>query len=182
MSKIVNSIKELRDVFSDLRLFDFTSKKKEVWIDHLGNECFYRDNGTISCRTVNNEPSLTVQSEKDSCDINLIVERHLRTGIMTNYRTSQPMYGDFTSCVDYHEAVARAQQAEESFMTLPASIRARFSNDPGQLIDFLSNENNRSEAIKLGLVTDSQASRMPQETVAPATAGAGQESPTSNVS
>ena len=37
-------------------------------------------------------------------------------------------------------------------MALPAHLRARFENDPAQLIDFLGDENNRSEAEKLGLL------------------------------
>jgi phage internal scaffolding protein len=37
-------------------------------------------------------------------------------------------------------------------MALPAQIRSRFDNDPAKLIDFLENEQNHDEAIKLGLV------------------------------
>lgn len=139
----------------------------EIWFDHAGNECFYRDNGSISCRTVNNEPSLTIQSEKDSCDFNLIYAKYAKTGLMTNLRTDAPNYGDFSSAVDYHDSVLRAQKAQESFMLLPASIRARFSNDPGQLIDFIADENNRSEAIKLGLVSSPQVIQEPQGDVTP---------------
>lgn len=126
----------------------------EVWIDRAGNECFYRDNGSISCRTVNDQESLTVQSEKDSCDFNLIYAKYVKSGftLMTNLRTDQPMFGDFSNSCDYHESVERAQATQDLFMTLPADIRARFSNDPGQLIDFLGSEDNRAEAIKLGLV------------------------------
>jgi len=37
-------------------------------------------------------------------------------------------------------------------MRLPADLRARFDNDPAQLIQFLENSDNKDEAIKLGLV------------------------------
>jgi phage internal scaffolding protein len=134
----------------------------EIWFDLAGNECFFRDNGSVSCRTVNNEPSLTIQSEKDACDVNKIVEKCRRTGMMSNVRTDEPRYGDFSTAVDYHDSVFRAQEAQEEFMTLPASLRARFSNDPGQLIDFLSDPNNRLEAINLGLVASPPATQVPQ--------------------
>lgn len=136
----------------------------EIWYDHAGNECFYRENGTISCRTVNNEPSMTDQSHRDSCDFNKIYERFVKSGrtMMTNLRKDPPMYGDFSNMGDYHDTVFRVQQAEESFMRLPAQLRARFSNDPGELLDFLSKEENRAEAISLGLVAAPQDSQIPQ--------------------
>lgn len=134
----------------------------EPWIDRRGHSCFFRENGTICSTVVNLEPSLAVQSEKDSCDINLIVDKYSRTGLMTNIRTDQPMYGDFTSAVDFHEAFAQIQKAEESFMELPAKVRSWFDNDPGKLIDFLQDEKNRQEAYDLGLVNSPpQASEMP---------------------
>jgi len=146
----------------------------ERWIDRAGNECFYRPNGTMSCRTVNEEPSMAIQSERDSCDVNLIYQKYVNSGktMMTNMRTDPPRFGDFTTITDYHGAVLIAQKAEEAFMSLPAQLRARFSNDPGALIDFLDNPENRSEAIKLGLITAPQDSQIPQgDVVAPSKEG-----------
>jgi Chlamydia-phage Chp2 scaffold (Chlamy_scaf) len=42
--------------------------------------------------------------------------------------------------------------ADAAFMQLPADIRTRFNNDAGAFVDFCSDENNRAEAEKLGLV------------------------------
>lgn len=135
----------------------------EPWIDRIGHSCYFRENGTICSTVVNDEPSLTIQSEKDSCDVNLIVARYAQTGAMGNIRTDQPMYGDFSSAVDYNEALLKIQQAEDSFMELPANVRKRFDNDPGKLIDFLGDVKNREEAISLGLVNPApQASQVPQ--------------------
>lgn len=133
------------------------------FLDASGNECYYREDGSLSVTTLNKEPSLTEQHHKDSCDVNKIVARFMKTGLMTNVRKEQPMYGDFTNITDYHTARLRIQEAEESFMTLPAQLRARFENDPGKLIDFLSDSNNRSEAVGLGLIDASQATQVPQE-------------------
>lgn len=139
----------------------------EIWFDQAGNSCYFRDNGTISCQTVNNEPSLTSQADKDSCDFNLIYAKYSKTGLMTNWRTDQPMFGDFSDAVDYHTSVFRLQEAQDNFMLLPASIRTRFSNDPGLLIDFLADPNNRPEAIKLGLVASPQDNQDPQGVTTP---------------
>lgn len=132
------------------------------WIDDAGNLCTYRENGTIHVQTVNNEPTMTIQSERESCDINKIVAQHLRTGIMTNVRTSPLEYGDFNGTDDYATAQMRIQEADEAFMSLPAELRFRFKNDPAQLIEFLNDENNRAEAIELGLVAPPQDSQIPQ--------------------
>jgi hypothetical protein len=37
-------------------------------------------------------------------------------------------------------------------MALPADLRARFSNNPEELINFLDNPENKDEAIRLGLL------------------------------
>lgn len=97
------------------------------------------------------EPSLAQQQFKDECDINTILKRFNITGELPNAPLS-PKYGDFTGIGDYKSALDRVLAAEDEFMSLPASIRARFNNDPASLIDFLDNEENRSEAEKLGLV------------------------------
>lgn len=42
--------------------------------------------------------------------------------------------------------------ADDSFMELPADLRARFDHNPGKFVDFCSDAKNRDELIKLGLV------------------------------
>ena len=97
------------------------------------------------------EPSLTQQHFKDETDINNILRQFNITGLLPEAPLS-PRYGDFSDIGDYHSALNAVIAAEAEFEALPAQLRARFSNDPAQLIDFLSDENNRSEAEKLGLL------------------------------
>jgi len=97
------------------------------------------------------EPSLTQQHFKDETDINNILRQFNITGLLPEAPLS-PRYGDFSGIGDYQSALNAVIAAEDEFMALPAEIRARFENDPAQLIDFLGNENNRSEAEKLGLL------------------------------
>jgi phage internal scaffolding protein len=68
-----------------------------------------------------------------------------------------PRYGDFTGISDYHTALNRVFAAQDEFEALPAQIRARFNNDPAQLIEFLENSDNRPEAEELGLVEKAAA-------------------------
>jgi len=97
------------------------------------------------------DPSLTQQHQKDDADINVIVERFGLTGQLPN-AISEPQYGDFTNVSDYHSAMNAVRAAQESFMELPAKLRSRFDNDPAKFIDFVTDDNNRQEAVSLGLV------------------------------
>jgi phage internal scaffolding protein len=95
--------------------------------------------------------TLTQQHFKDECDINNILRQFNVTGLLPENALS-PRYGDFTGISDYHTALNQVIAAEDEFMRLPAELRARFENDPAQLIEFLENSENKDEAIKLGLV------------------------------
>lgn len=97
------------------------------------------------------EPSLAQQNSKDECDINEIVRRFGVTGVLPQ-NMNPPQYGDFTEITDYQSALHAVRDAESRFMDMPADLRARFQNDPGELINFLHNENNRTEAQTLGLI------------------------------
>jgi phage internal scaffolding protein len=105
------------------------------------------DESALTCE----DPSLTQQHQKEDADINTIVARFGLTGELP-FADKQPRYGDFTAVTDYHSAMNAVASAREDFMSLPAELRARFNNDPAALIDFLASEQNREEAIKLGLV------------------------------
>lgn len=107
--------------------------------------------GALTAVDVSVEPDLTVQSFKDDCDINVIVRRFGVTGVLPGAKTP-PFYGDFSNVMSYQEAMNALLDADEAFMQLPSATRRRFDNDPGQLIAFLSDEANRDEAVKLGLV------------------------------
>lgn len=102
------------------------------------------------------EKSLTQQHQKDEADINMIVKRFGLTGqLPSNIR--MPSYGDFTDVIDYQSAMNAVKAAEESFMAMPAYVRNRFNNDPAKFVEFCSDEKNKDEAIKLGLVPQQKA-------------------------
>lgn len=118
------------------------------------------------------DPSLAQQNFKDETDINYIVRQFGLTGELPG-QTISPQYGDFTGVLDYHSAVNAVLAAQDEFMDLPAQMRARFDNDPAKLIDFLGNDENREEAIKLGLLAQkpiSEPSETPVGEVKPAEA------------
>lgn len=94
----------------------------------------------------------TQQNCESDTNINKIMERAKR-GQMPELRQNL-VYGDVSNAPDYQQSLNKVLQAQESFMALPAIIRKRFQNDPGSLLEFLQHEENRAEAIKLGLIEE----------------------------
>lgn len=107
------------------------------------------------------EPSLTQQSQAAEADINEIVRRFGLTGkLPENVRV--PTYGDFDGVVDdYQSALNAIRSAEESFMAMPADVRARFNNDPGLFVEFCSDPENLPEMRKLGLAVPEEKADNP---------------------
>lgn len=105
------------------------------------------DESGLNCK----DKTLTQQSFKEECDINTIVERFGLTGEMPQV-LHLPAYGDYEGIFDFQTAMNAIRQAQESFMNLPAKLRARFHNEPQELLEFCADANNKDEAIKLGLV------------------------------
>lgn len=97
------------------------------------------------------EGSVTQQQFRDECDINEIVRRFGLTGKLPE-NPRMPVSGDFTGISDYQSAVNMVLNAEAAFMEFPADVRERFNNDPQKMMEFISLEKNRDEAIRMGLV------------------------------
>lgn len=92
---------------------------------------------------------MTKQEPKASCDINDLVARAIQSGgIIPDVRAK---YGDFVGAADFQTAMNRILSAQQDFMLLPSQLRARFENDPAQLLDFLANADNAAESVELGL-------------------------------
>lgn len=122
------------------------------------------------------EPTLTQQQFQKEADINHIAEQFGLTGEMPQLLRI-PTAGDFEGIFDYQTAMNTIVEADRAFMTLPAKLRARFENDPAQLLDFLHDEENRDEAIRLGLVPKPSVESLITATAAPGPSGKG-ETPT----
>lgn len=119
--------------------------KARIYGDHDG------DKVSESCGLACLDVSRTVQSQAEEADINTIVKNFGVTGRVPQ-SVRVPMYGDFTDSVsDYRTAVEAVMAAEESFMKMPAELRARLNNDPQEFLDFCADPANLPELRKLGL-------------------------------
>jgi len=95
--------------------------------------------------------SMTHQSMAPECDINRIMAKWQKTGVIEHANQFQGQYGDFSEIPTYQEAMDKVIRGQEVFMTLPSSIRRMFDNDPGQFLEFATDPKNLDQMIEMGL-------------------------------
>lgn len=98
------------------------------------------------------DKSRTQQQFAADADINVIMKKYEKTGFPVIQEDKKLVYGDFSNIKSYEEAQMALVEANDAFMQLPARIRDKFDNDPGKLLAFVEDENNRDEAVKLGII------------------------------
>jgi len=96
------------------------------------------------------DPSLTQQQFKEESDINTIVDRFMKSGVMPT-PVNMPQYIDYEGIFDFQTAMNAVRAADENFMRMDAKIRARFNNSPQEFLEFFANPENVEEGIRLGL-------------------------------
>jgi phage internal scaffolding protein len=109
------------------------------------------DENSDRSKLIFTRPSRTKQSFRDECDINHILRQFNVTGQLP-VGSVQPQYGDFSGITDYQSALNAVMAAQDSFLQLPAKVRAKFDNDPALFVEFASDEANRDEMKALGLL------------------------------
>lgn len=92
--------------------------------------------------------SMTQQHFKDECDIN---------NILKSYRgkipaSQEPVF--FMDCTvnDLQSAYSIAEDIGLRFASLDSDVRAKFNNNPLELLEFVHNADNQTAAIELGLL------------------------------
>lgn len=96
--------------------------------------------------------SMTKQAFKRECDINHIMAKYQKTGLIDHVNVHQGDYSDLTDVPTYHDAMNKVISANESFATLPSNIRKQFNNNPAEFLDFVSNPDNQDAMRQMGLL------------------------------
>lgn len=96
-------------------------------------------------------------------DINNIIAKYKKTGILGNPSLSgrKPMYGDFSD-VDFAATQRKIAMIRNAFGIMPEDIQKRFENNPDKLLEFLADDKNNEEAVKLGLKDKSCLKPVPE--------------------
>ena len=87
-------------------------------------------------KTKSGGKSLTEQSHKKSCDINAIMARYVKTGLIDHVQKYEGTYGDATGA-DFKAAQDLVAEQKSIFNDLPAPVRAMFKNDPSKYLELL---------------------------------------------
>jgi len=93
----------------------------------------------------------TKQDCKEECDINYVLKKYDKTGLLLHVNKAKAQYGDYTTVNEYQVNLNKVMEAQASFDDLPSSVRKRFQNDPGEFLEYISNPKNDKEMIELGL-------------------------------
>jgi len=95
--------------------------------------------------------SMTQQSLKDECDINIIVKRHAQTGNISHLNPKAPLYIDCTKVTDLQGAILLQEEALDNFATLPSAVRKACNNDPVEFMDMIHTVDGTEELAQAGL-------------------------------
>lgn len=129
-----------------------------------------RDRESIRTGTVFKDPSLAQQHARDETDINNIVDKFLKTGTLPNV-PMPPSYENFGEIFDFQSAMNTIKAATDSFLAMPANLRARFDNDPAKFVGYVDHcmETGDLEPLeKLGLAIPRKAPEPPKNQEPPA--------------
>jgi len=97
------------------------------------------------------DDGMTMQEFADECDINVLMARYEKTGVLNHFSKSAPNYLDLSNMPDLHEALSIYDRAQAAFMTLPAHVRREFDNDPAKFVEYAQDEKNVDKMREWGL-------------------------------
>ncbi len=107
------------------------------------------------------ELSRTKQSFKDECDINNILDRYTRTGILEVKNLQTPLHQDNTIVDDLKTSLDLVNSARAAFDGIDAHIRAAASNDPVTFLKMLEDRNGRELLEAAGLQFETTEAQEP---------------------
>ncbi|UDN67665.1 internal scaffolding protein [robinz microvirus RP_87] len=130
---------------------------------------FYRKHPRVITPT--GSISMTKQSHKDECDINLIIKKYQKTGIIQHISQQTPSYTDLPDTLDYQQSLAILEEADYAFSTLPSVVREYFHNSPAEFLAAFTDPSQAAKLEEWGLAKkrEEQAPTTPVEAPPPPT-------------
>lgn len=97
------------------------------------------------------EDSRTQQHMRDECDINKILAKYHRTGVITHVNRAKERFGDFGQYGGLAEKLDVLAKAEQAFAMLPATIRNAVGNDIGSFLRYIEDPRHFDECVSWGI-------------------------------
>lgn len=123
------------------------------------------------------DPTLgrTRQEFEHECEINNIMAKYQKTGLVDHVTKYNPTYGDYDP-IDFQTALNTINEGEAMFAELPSAARKYFNNSPGEFMTFIQDPDNIDKMVELGLASKPvQAPQTPDPVPTPSPAS---DSPT----
>jgi len=98
------------------------------------------------------EPTVTKQEMREETNINLIMAKFQRTGMVSHLNEHQAQYS-FATGDDFLASMLIINKAQDMFDELPSSVRKRFANSPHDFLEFVQNPDNADDLVNMGLST-----------------------------
>lgn len=92
------------------------------------------------------------QSHKRACDVNCILAKYQKTGVIDHVKTHGPQYMDVPA-IDYREAMEIVASSNSMFEELPARARDYFDNSPEKFLTYVQDpQTDYTKLHELGLL------------------------------
>lgn len=107
--------------------------------------------GRDRVQTVNEEDSMTVQSDAHLADVNRIMKEFGLDGSAMLDETAL-IFADVSEFTDLQDALNQAKVAENEFMKLPSKVREIFGHDVAVWLDTAHDEDKRAALVAAGFL------------------------------
>ncbi len=98
------------------------------------------------------DEDMTEQSHKQACNVNCIMAKYQKTGVIDHIKIHGPQYMDVPA-IDYREAMEIVANSNSMFEELPSRARLHFDNSPEKFLEYVQDPNNDHEKLhELGLL------------------------------
>jgi len=105
--------------------------------------------GRYTHRECGPELGAAKQEFKDDADINRIIAKYRRTGVL-DQASQAPVFGEDVGFKTYADAFETLERAREQFLRLPPEIRLELGNDPGRYKELSSEDSVRRLLDRIG--------------------------------
>lgn len=95
---------------------------------------------------------LTQQHFREEVSINNIIAKYNKTGVINHVSRNRLRFGEFRDLAEHITDIDKVTKAQQSFETLPATLRNEFGNSIEGFFKFVKNPANNEQLIKWGIL------------------------------
>lgn len=110
-----------------------------------------RGKDRLQFQSVNDDPSMTVQSDSHLADLNVIMLGYMQEG-QGLLDQVEGEYLDVSEFTDLADALNQAKLAETEFLKLPPKVRGIFNHDVAEWLDTAHDKEKRQALVEAGFL------------------------------